>query len=178
MPIMQRSTVCGPMAQDEGDRLRQFCLDVIEEAFGYRYRPDWHGDLDRLGGPDDEYQLSRGGAFFVVKHGDDVVGCGGLRPLSARSDLVDRFVDRYPRPGRVGSIWRVYVRPDQRGHGIGKWVVDELEGAARALRYTNAYLHTSATNPRSIAFWERQGYASFDRDEAVSDAVHMDKPLF
>ncbi len=174
---MDRSSVCEPLDPADGSRLRQFCLDVIEEAFGHSYRPEWHADLDRLGGLDDEYCADRRGVFLVVKSDDDVVGCGGLRALATRTDLIDRFADRYPAPASVGSLWRIYVRPDQRSSGIGKWLVDELERVARELAYTEIYLHTSATSPRSVAFWERHGYTAFQHDASGEPTVHLDKPL-
>ena len=174
---MRHPSVCEPLVPAEGSRLRQFCLGVIEEAFGHSYRPEWHADLDRLGGADDEYHPSRRGAFLVARHDGEVVGCGGLRALSTRSDLSDRFAHRYPVPASIGSIWRVYVRPDQRSSGIGKWLVDELERVARELAYAELYLHTSANSPRSIAFWERQGYTAFQRDASADPTVHLDKLL-
>ena len=169
--------VCEPLEPAEGARLRQFCLGVIEEAFGHSYRPDWHADLDRLGGVDDDYRVDRRGAFLVVTLDDDVVGCGGLRALANRTDLLDRFACRYPVAASVGSFWRVYVRHDQRGAGIGKWLVDELERVARELAYTEIYLHTSATSARSVAFWERHGYTAFERDDSSEPTLHLDKPL-
>ena len=174
---MPNSNVCEPLVPTEAGTLRRFCLDVIEEAFGHSYRREWHADLDRLGSANDDYQPSRKGTFLVVKADGEVVGCGGLRALSTRSDLIDRFTPRYPDSASIGSIWRVYVRPDQRSSGIGKWLVDELERIGRELGYTELYLHTSADSPRSVAFWERQGYMAFRHDATEDPTVHMDKLL-
>src|SRR4051812_45217596 len=52
--------------------------------------------------------------FLVVRDGADVVGCGALK--------------RDPRGW--GEIKRMYVKPQQRGRGIGRRVLAELETIA------------------------------------------------
>ena len=53
--------------------------------------------------------------FLVVRDGDEVVGCGAL--------LRD--------PRGWGEVKRMFVRSEQRGRGIGKRVLAELETIAR-----------------------------------------------
>lgn len=76
--------------------------------------PGIDDDLPRMRDAIDE----AGGAFWVVERGRAVVACVGWAP---------RPVDG--RPG--GELKRLYVRADQRGSGIGRWLVRRVEEAAR-----------------------------------------------
>lgn len=60
-----------------------------------------------------------GGEFWVVERDGEIVACAGWAP-----HLVD---------GRAGGeLKRLYVRSDQRGSGLGRWLVERVEAAARA----------------------------------------------
>jgi GNAT superfamily N-acetyltransferase len=167
-----------PLQPGSGPAVRRFCLDVISEVFGHPYRADWHDDLDRLTQPTHDYQPEQRGWFLVAHRGDDLVGCGGLRSLTCKPSLAGQLAGRYPAPDGVGSIWRVYVAPDARSAGLGRLLVDRLERKAVELGYTTSYLHTSATSPRSVAFWERCGYRPFRHDEHHADStIHLDRSL-
>ncbi|MGF1595441.1 MAG: GNAT family N-acetyltransferase [Acidimicrobiales bacterium] len=164
---------------DEAPRVRQFCLATIAEAFGHGYHPEWHNDLDRLGSAhDDDYATERGGAFLVAWRGGEVVGCGGLRSLVTRPNLCERFAGRYPDPGTVGSLWRIYVAPTHRGGGLGCLLATRLEAIGASVGYRTSYLHTSTLRQPTVAFWTKRGYLAFDHDDAPEDAtLHMDKHL-
>ncbi|MFV0523547.1 MAG: GNAT family N-acetyltransferase [Acidimicrobiales bacterium] len=167
-----------PMDPSEAGMVRRFCLDTIVETFGYGYRADWHHDLDALGTVGDLYSTTNGGGFLVVRCGDELVACGGLRPLCTHRGLSERFALRYPDPAAVGSIWRVYVRADQRGNGLGRHLTAELERLSRELGQQDVYLHTSTNRPATVAFWVNRGYDAFAHDTLCEDAtVHMDKRL-
>ncbi|MEM7337321.1 MAG: GNAT family N-acetyltransferase [Actinomycetota bacterium] len=162
----------------EGTEVRGFCLDVISEVFGLGYNEVWHADLDRLTQEHHQYTADVGGAFLVTRDSEgEVLACGGLRPLMTRPDLAERFADRYPDPEVIGSIWRTYVAPWARSRGVGAHLVAQLEAEARRHGYRATYLHTDAESPRSIAFWERQGYGRFAIDLESPATVHMDRPL-
>jgi GNAT superfamily N-acetyltransferase len=164
------------MAPADGAAVRLFCLTTIREAFGYDYRPDWHADLDELVDPVHGYHPARRGAFLVARWGGEIVACGGLRSLITSRLLVARFVPRYGDARSVGSIWRVYVRPELRSRGLGSRLALGLELEASRHGYDRLYLHTSARTPRSVAFWQRQGYEPFSHDAGSFDStIHLDK---
>jgi GNAT superfamily N-acetyltransferase len=114
--------------------VRQFCLDVIREAYGYEYNPEWHADLDSLLRPDGVYSRVQGGYMAVVRGGERIIGCGGLRALSSNSVYWKRFKERYADQN-TGALWRVYVDRLYRGRGIGKDIVADLEKQAVRLGY-------------------------------------------
>ncbi len=165
------------MAPAEAGAVRRFCLSTIAEAFGHGYRPEWHGDLDRLGTDHDDYAPRRGGAFVVARSGSRIVACGGMRPLTAKPALHSRFAARYPDLEPIASLWRVYVEDDQRGTGIGSEITRHLELAAIEAGCRHCYLHTSGHRAASVAFWAGRGYQPFATDDDPDQTVHMDKLL-
>ena len=81
--------------------------------------------------------------FLVVRAGGKAVGCGAL--------LRD--------PRGWGEIKRMYVRPDQRGRGIGVRVLAELETTARAGGLPLLRLETGIHNTEALGLYRRAGFA-------------------
>ncbi|HKS64386.1 MAG TPA: GNAT family N-acetyltransferase [Xanthobacteraceae bacterium] len=80
--------------------------------------------------------------FLVVRAGGEVVGCGAL--------LRD--------PRGWGEIKRMYVRPDQRGYGIGARVLAELETIAGKSCLPLLRLETGIHNTEALALYRRAGF--------------------
>ena len=82
-------------------------------------------------------------AFLVVRDGSEAVGCGAV--------LRD--------PRGWGEVKRMYVRPDQRGRGIGRRVLAEIEALARAIDLPMLRLETGIHNTEALALYRRAGFA-------------------
>ena len=78
----------------------------------------------------------------MVYSGAEPVACGGLKALE-RS---------------IAEIKRLYVRPDMRGRGLGRRILDELERVAQAQGYTAVRLDTGARQPDAVRLFETAGY--------------------
>ena len=102
--------------------------------------------------------------FLVVRSGSEAIGCGALL--------------RDPRDW--GELKRMYVRPDQRGHGIGKRVLAELEAIARMRSLPLLRLETGIHNTEALTLYRRAG---FSEREAFGDyapdplSVFMEKSV-
>jgi len=156
---------------------RQFCLDTIKEFYGFDYRRDWHIDLDTLLLPPAENHYSRQnrGAFWTLRDvRGDLVATAGVRHLAWKPNIVAMFPDRYERGEEIASLWRVYVRKDQRGHGLGRWLTTLCEGEADRLGYRTMYLHASSDAPATLAFWQAVGYRFVGTCET---STHFDKQI-
>ncbi|MDN3242502.1 bifunctional NAD(P)H-dependent oxidoreductase/GNAT family N-acetyltransferase [Glycomyces tritici] len=70
---------------------------------------------------------------------------------------------RARRAGEVWEIGRLAVAPDQRGRGLGKWLLRTAEAAAgpECRRFE---LFTGAKSRRNIDLYEREGYARTSGD--------------
>jgi putative acetyltransferase len=81
-------------------------------------------------------------SFLVVRDDREAIGCGAI--------LRD--------PRGWGEIKRMYVRPDQRGRGIGRRVLAELEKLARDARLPLLRLETGTHNAEALALYRRAGF--------------------
>jgi putative acetyltransferase len=90
--------------------------------------------------------------FLVVRDGGEAVGCGAI--------LRD--------PRGWGEVKRMYVQPEQRGRGIGRRVLAELEAIARAAGLPLLRLETGIHNTEALALYRR---ARFVECEPFGDYV-------
>lgn len=89
-----------------------------------------------------EKLLQKDVAFFVVRHDDTPAGCGG----------VQFFGDAY------AELKRMYVRPQFRGLGPGKLLVNHLEQYSHEHGITVSRLETGIYQEAAIGLYERMGY--------------------
>jgi len=80
--------------------------------------------------------------FLVVRDGGEAVGCGAIL-RDARG---------------WGEVKRMYVQPEQRGRGIGRRVLAELEAIVRAARLDLLRLETGIHNIGALALYRRAGF--------------------
>ena len=81
-------------------------------------------------------------AFFVLYVEGEAAGCGGIK-LFGRE---------------FGEIKRMYVRPQFRGRGLGKMILDHLADYARALGVTLLRLETGIHQQAAIRLYEQNGF--------------------
>ena len=60
------------------------------------------------------------------------------------------------------EIKRIFVRPENRGNGISKRIVQQLEATAKAQGYTYAVLETGTKQHEAIRLYQRLGYTIID----------------
>lgn len=156
---------------------RAFCLTVIEEVYGFAYRPDWHADLDsllRVGG-DNQYAAVNRGAFWVAHTEDGALAATiGIKHLDWQPALLAALASRYPDPASVATLTRAYVRQDLRGQGMGRWLTALCEDMATSLGYRTVYLHTNADAAAATRFWTREGWREFGN---FGFSTHFEKHL-
>lgn len=72
------------------------------------------------------------------------LGCGGLQAFD----------------DSTAELKRMWVAPPARGIGLGRAMVSELEGHARALGYSRVVLDTNASLTSAVNLYERCGYTA------------------
>jgi DNA-binding MarR family transcriptional regulator len=102
------------------------------------------------------------GAFVVVYLRGEAVGCGAVKH----------------HPGAVTDIKRMWLAESARGLGLGRRLLEHLEGLARDHGASEAHIETSDVLPEAIALYRSAGYvevAPFN-DEPFADRWFT-KPL-
>jgi putative acetyltransferase len=94
---------------------------------------------------------AQGGTLLLATYKDDPAGTIALRRLNRTS----------------GEVKRLYLRPQFRGRGLGRRLLESVIERARALRYESLYADTLPVMTEALSFYERAG---FERVAAYSDA--------
>lgn len=100
-------------------------------------------DFDRL-----ITEVSSRGVFYLAEFEEDIIGMGGLGQIREKT----------------GAIKRMYIRPEYRGKGYGKALLQQLSQKAKEFGYHSVYLDsgrfmTTAHNLyRSLRFIECEEY--------------------
>lgn len=89
-----------------------------------------------------EQLIAEGVAFFVTHYDENPAGCGGLK-----------FYDT-----EFGEIKRMYVRPQFRGLGLGKLMVNHLVDYARERGIRVLKLETGIRQVEAIGLYEQMGF--------------------
>jgi GNAT superfamily N-acetyltransferase len=84
------------------------------------------------------------GELLLAKRGDHVLGCIALKPLA---------------PPPVAEIKRLFVRPQARGKGVGKALVEAALITAQRLGYGEIKLDTLPEMAEAIALYKAAGFA-------------------
>lgn len=64
---------------------------------------------------------------------------------------------------RVGNVYTVNVRPNERGRGLARQLLAALEARLRALGATRVILEVNVANADAIRLYERAGYERVER---------------
>jgi GNAT superfamily N-acetyltransferase len=127
----------GPEAFDSVD------VRALTEAQQAEMRGLYKGEADIGPAREPPMFVEPDGVFLVVR--DDAgaaVACGGI----ARFD------------GERGELKRMYVVPEQRGRGLGRRILVELEAEARRLGYRSLVLETGDRQPVALGLYGSAGY--------------------
>jgi GNAT superfamily N-acetyltransferase len=103
-----------------------------------------------------EKLILEGVSFFVMRYNEELAGCGALKLF----------------PGEYAEVKRMYVRPQFRGKGFGKMMLDHLAAFAREQGILLLRLETGIHQPEAMGLYERMG---FQRIGPFGD--YVDDPL-
>ena len=100
------------------------------------------------------------GAFDYTTPGVEIV-CGRFEEgpiwVAIDGDVMAGTVSGLPEPDRF-YIRSMAVKPGMQGRGIGKKLLDLLEGHARELGFEKLYLYTTFVLPAAHRLYEKNGF--------------------
>jgi GNAT superfamily N-acetyltransferase len=103
------------------------------------------------------------GRLLLVVEGEAFLGCGALRPIAVA----------------VAEIKRMYVRPEARGRGLGRQLLNALLAAARQQGYREARLDTHGLLPGAHQLYLAAGFTPCEPyPESEVPAEFHDRWLF
>ncbi|WIB61105.1 GNAT family N-acetyltransferase [Curtobacterium sp. MCLR17_007] len=121
---------------------------TLNEAWISRFFTLEDEDRKLLGDPVGQI-IEPGGAVFVARLGDDVVGCVGIAP---EGDGVFELV-------------KMAVAPDHQGHGTGRRLIRAAVDRARELGAHRVTLETNATLASAVHLYETSGFRHLGPEE-------------
>lgn len=132
-----------PVAGGDNDLLAGLLRDVMEEfgatgAGSSLHDPEMRDIASAYASP--------GSAYFVVESGGRLVGGGGLGPLAGGDPS-------------VCELRKMYLRPEARGRGLGRAMLNRCLDVARQLGYVRVYLETRQSMSDARRLYERNGFS-------------------
>jgi GNAT superfamily N-acetyltransferase len=133
-------------------RLYAEYMQLLRDRLGAEFAPS-----ERIFATEDAF--SGDGGAWLVAYGDDgrPVACGGLRTLD---------------PG-VGEIKRMFVIASERGSGLGRRLLRELERRAAAYGHRCVRLLTTEALHEAAALYAAEGYRVVERIERPGEPVEI-----
>ncbi len=132
------SITAEPFESQDGQRL----VTALDAGLAQLYPPE-----QRFGPNLKAQHLAAGrGTFLVARDNGRAVGCGAIRLLDADT----------------AEVKRMYVEPEQRGKGVGRAVLAQLEAAANELGARRLVLETGINSPEALALYRRTGFRQIE----------------
>jgi putative acetyltransferase len=92
----------------------------------------------------EEAYWATGGEFWVVERQNQLVGTAGYYPIA--------------RGNRAVEIRKMYLRPEVRGQGLGRYLLHQLEQAIAAKGFEQIWIETASVLREAVQLYEMNGY--------------------
>lgn len=106
------------------------------------------------------------GKIFVAEWKNQIIGfIQGVIIDHKKGD--DIFYDLSHNPSKEGWIGLLFVKPEHRGSGIGKKLLDKMKDYFKSENCTSIRLLVLSDNKRAIAVYEKNGFIRHDLEMAL-----------
>ena len=113
---------------------------VLQE-YGLPWQPE---EADRDVIEVEKYYLNQGGEFWVVEHKGRLIGTAAYYPVKNDPQGVE--------------IRKMYLLPEARGWGLGKYLLQELEKAIANAGFKIIYIETASVLKEAVILYEKNHY--------------------
>ena len=132
-------------------------VKTVLSEYGLGWEVNCGGCSDQDAVEVEKYYLETGGEFWVVERAGQIVGTGGYHPI--------------PRGDNAVEIRKMYLLPEARRHGLGRFLLAQLEQAAAAKGFKEVWVETATVLKEAVILYERNGY----RAESGVETERCDK---
>ncbi|MEM6592001.1 MAG: GNAT family N-acetyltransferase [Cyanobacteria bacterium P01_H01_bin.119] len=140
MAVTYRDFLIRPWQPSDRDPAAQVVAQVLQE-YGLTWEPKG-SDRDVVE-VETCYQAA-GGEFWVIEQAGTVVGTAAYQPIERGTHAVE--------------IRKMYLLPNVRGLGLGKFLLQQLEAAIAAKGYRQIWLETATVLKAAVQLYESRGY--------------------
>jgi putative acetyltransferase len=120
-------------------------IGSVLAEYGLSWEPDG-ADRDVLNIED--CYLACGGEFWVVEQALRVVGTAAYYPIDRPESLT----------GSAVEIRKMYLRPEARGQGLGRFLLTQLETRIADRGFTDLWIETASVLQEAVILYEKSGY--------------------
>ncbi|WP_191061512.1 GNAT family N-acetyltransferase [Geminicoccus harenae] len=90
------------------------------------------------------------------------------------SGIVSLLLPDAPETRRMATIWGMYVRPDARGRGLGRALMEHALGHAASVA-EEVRLSVMAANEPALALYRSMGFREYGRESRALEAAGRDQ---
>jgi GNAT superfamily N-acetyltransferase len=144
-------------ARPDSPEAMELLAELDSALFEYPYPPESRHAFSV------EQLLRESVAFFVASYDEQLAACGGVK----------LFAD-------YGEVKRMFVRPQFRGKGLGKAILNRLAAHARANRLNILRLETGIYQVEAIGLYDVWGFqrrGPFGEYKDDPNTVYFEKPI-
>jgi putative acetyltransferase len=116
-------------------------IKTVLEEYGLPWQPEL-ADRDVI--EVEEAYLRAGGEFWVVEQDTVIVGTAAYQPITRGNQAVE--------------IRKMYLLPEVRSLGLGRYLLQALEKAITLQDYQEIWLETATILKEAVKLYERNGY--------------------
>ena len=142
---------------DEADALADLWVDLAADQ--RRHGSHLRADANRPAIHETMLQHVVSGTVLVARRGNETIGFVTFGTESGR----------YRQDARRGMVHNIYVRPADRGVGIGSALLERAEAALESMGVDVIALESMAENDAARSFYRRHGYAPH--------RIELEKPI-
>ena len=136
----QRCDPAVPRQRQDRTLAANVIRQVLEE-YGLPWQPE-AADRDVI--EVESAYLQVGGEFWVVESQKQVVGTAAYYPISKGHKAVE--------------IRKMYLLPEVRGKGLGKYLLHQLETTIRNRGFKEIWIETASVLKEAVCLYEKYGY--------------------
>ncbi|MEO1006765.1 MAG: GNAT family N-acetyltransferase [Cyanobacteria bacterium J06638_38] len=132
-------------------------IKTVLEEYGLPWQPE---TADRDVVKVESAYLDIGGEFWVIEQQGAIIGTAAYQPISRGHNAVE--------------IRKMYLLPQVRGQGLGKYLLAQLEKAIAIKDYQEIWVETASILKEAVKLYEFNGYQPADGVETERcDLVYL-----